>query len=116
MSRVETLKAELNKTKKDFDILIGLISYMAGRLNIIDIDNEDPGKTLQKESDEFTKLYGHEPINWNPDVPYDQSQETIVLEMVGEFGLKRVTKADMLESLARQAREKEKEKKINTRG
>lgn len=108
MSSVEALKAELNETKKDFNILVGLISYMAGRLNLIDLDTEDPGKTLQKESDEFTKLYGHEPINWNPDVPYDPSQhETVVMEVVDKNGLKRVTKADMLESLARQAREKE---------
>ena len=113
MSRVEALKAELKKTKKELDILVGLAAYMGGRLNIIDIDNEDPTKTLQKESDKFTKLYGHEPINWNPDVPYDPSQETVVMA-VGELGLKRVTKADMLERLARQAREKE--KKISTRG
>lgn len=108
MSRVEALKAELNKTKKDFNILVGLISYMAGRLNIIDLDNEDPGKTLQKESDEFTKLYGHEPIDWKPDVPYDPSQETVVMMGFDGGPLKRVTKADMLERLAREARDKEK--------
>lgn len=106
MSRVEALKAELNKTKKDFNILVGLISYMAGRLNTIDIDNEDPGKTLQKESDAFTKLYGHEPIDWKPDVPYDPSKETSVMQVLDDGTLKKVTKADMLERLARQAREK----------
>lgn len=66
MSRVEALKAELNKTKKDFNILVGLISYMAGRLNLHDLDNEDPHETLVKISNEFTERYGHEPINWVP--------------------------------------------------
>lgn len=114
MSRVEALKAELNEIKKDFNILAGLAAFMAGRLNLIDIDDEDPTKTLQKESDEFTKLYGHEPINWVPDVPYDLSQETVIMKVVDESRLKRVTKADILESLARRAREKE--NKISTKG
>lgn len=107
MSRVETLKAELNKTKKEFDILVQLVAYMAGRLNICDLDNEDPNKTLVKVSNEFTEMYGYETIHWTPDVPYDPSKETFAMEILDDGTLKRVTKADMLESLAQRAREKE---------
>jgi hypothetical protein len=107
MSRVEALKTELNNTKKEHTVLVGLVAYMAGKLNLQDIDTEDPTETLQKTSDEFTTKYGHEPINWVPDVPYDLATEPVIARLFDNGTLKRVTKADRLESLAREARVKE---------
>lgn len=114
MSRVETLKSELTKTKKELDILVQLIAYMAGRLNLCDLDNEDPNKTLVKVSNEFTEMYGYETIHWTPDVPYDPSKETFAMQILDDGTLKRVTKADLLENLAQRAREKETDQTVYT--